>query len=378
MFKEVPTTQFAPPERAEVSVLKKDAAFFNKNGPLNKIADAVSTMLLVLNRQRQIIYANKLFLQSFSPSDIDSLIGKRPGEAVNCIHAYRTGDGCGTTEFCRSCGAVEAVLESQQGKKSEKECRIVTCNKSAFDLRISATPYFKRGIEYTIFAIHDISHEKRRQALEKVFFHDVLNSAGGILGLSGILTEIENREQIVDIAQTINRAAENMVNEILAQRQLNAAENGDLIPELQTINSLLILNDVTKLYSFHDLVKNKSIEIGEDSEDVLLFSDPVILRRIVGNMLKNALEASKPGSTVKLWCVSNHKTVRFSVHNSGYMDEKTQRQIFYRSFSTKGVGRGIGTYSMKLLGEKYLKGKVGFESKRETGTVFYFEVLKCL
>ena len=378
MFKEVPTTQFAPPERAELSVLKKDAAFFKKNDPLNKIADAVSTMLLVLNRQRQIVYANNLFLLSFSESDINNLIGKRPGEAVNCIHAYKTGEGCGTTEFCRSCGAVEAILESQLGKKSEKECRIVTCNNNALDLRITATPYLKRGIEYTIFAIHDISHEKRRQALENIFFHDVLNSAGGILGLSGILSELENREQIIDVAQTINRAAENMAREIIAQRQLNAAENGDLTPDIQSVNSLSILNDVAELYSCHDLVKNKSIEIRKDSEDVRIFTDPVIIRRIVGNMVKNALEASTAGSSVKLWCGSNHNSVRFSVHNSGFMNENTQHQIFQRSFSTKGVGRGIGTYSMKLLGEKYLKGKVGFESTPEKGTVFYFDVLKCL
>mgnify|MGYP006293419399 CR=1 len=36
--------------------------------------------------------------------------------------------------------------------------------------------------------------------------------------------------------------------------------------------------------------------------------------------------------------------------------------LFKRSFSTKGVGRGIGTYSMKLFGEKYLKGKVDFKN----------------
>lgn len=378
MFKEFPATQFAPPERAEPSVLKKDSALFKKNDPLNKIADAVSTMLLVLNRQRQIIYANKLFLQSFSESDIKSLIGKRPGEAVNCIHASKYSDGCGTSEFCRNCGAVEAILESQIGKKSEKECRIVTCNNSALDLKVTATPYVKRGIEYTIFAIQDISHEKRRLALEKVFFHDVLNSAGGILGLSGILTEIENREQIIDIAQTINRAAENITSEIIAQRQLSAAERGDLIPDIQLINSVPVLNDVAKLYSGHDLFITKNISICKELEEVSFYSDPVLVRRIVGNMLKNALEASTHGATVKLSCVSNCNTIRLSVHNNGFINKNIQNQIFQRSFSTKGTGRGIGTYSMKLLGEKYLNGKIGFESTPEKGTIFYFDVLKSL
>jgi sensor histidine kinase regulating citrate/malate metabolism len=48
--------------------------------------------------------------------------------------------------------------------------------------------------------------------------------------------------------------------------------------------------------------------------------------------------------------------------------------LFRRSFSTKGRGRGIGTYSMKLLGEKYLKGRVWFTSSPNAGTTFFIEV----
>ena len=47
--------------------------------------------------------------------------------------------------------------------------------------------------------------------------------------------------------------------------------------------------------------------------------------------------------------------VRFSVHNSGAMAPGVRLQIFQRSFSTKrGEGRGVGTYGVKLFGERYL------------------------
>ena len=49
--------------------------------------------------------------------------------------------------------------------------------------------------------------------------------------------------------------------------------------------------------------------------------------------------------------------------------------MFQRSFSTKGAGRGLGTYSIKLLGEKYLNGKVGFISEQGRGTIFSVELI---
>ena len=59
------------------------------------------------------------------------------------------------------------------------------------------------------------------------------------------------------------------------------------------------------------------------------------------------------------------------MHNGGVIPPEVQARIFQRSFSTKAArGRGLGTYSMKLLGERYLGGEVSFVSTPETGTVF--------
>jgi sensor histidine kinase regulating citrate/malate metabolism len=58
------------------------------------------------------------------------------------------------------------------------------------------------------------------------------------------------------------------------------------------------------------------------------------------------------------------------VKNENVMTEEVQMQLFHRSFSTKGNGRGLGTYSIRLLTENYLKGEVGFTSSASTGTIF--------
>jgi len=73
---------------------------------------------------------------------------------------------------------------------------------------------------------------------------------------------------------------------------------------------------------------------------------------------------------------TQNKEVLFWVHNSTHMPEETQSQIFKRSFSTKGKSRGLGTYSIRLLSEEYLGGKVWFESTPEKGTTFYLKLKK--
>jgi sensor histidine kinase regulating citrate/malate metabolism len=70
-------------------------------------------------------------------------------------------------------------------------------------------------------------------------------------------------------------------------------------------------------------------------------------------------------------CAVEGDSVVFSVHNPAVMPRDVQLQMFQRSFSTKGSGRGLGTYSIKLLTERYLRGSVRFESRRDYGTTFY-------
>ncbi len=92
--------------------------------------------------------------------------------------------------------------------------------------------------------------------------------------------------------------------------------------------------------------------------------DPSQLQQVILNLMVNARDAMPNGGEVV-----------FEVHNPGVMPETVQRQIFQRSFSTKDeVGRGIGTYSVRLLAEQYLGGRVSFVSEPEAGTIFTVRV----
>ena len=94
------------------------------------------------------------------------------------------------------------------------------------------------------------------------------------------------------------------------------------------------------------------------------------------NLVKNALEATPENGTVILGVENLHKMIRFRVKNEGVIPRDIQLQLFQRSFTTRGIGRGLGTYSIKLLTENYLKGYVSFISNEAEGTIFRVDLNK--
>lgn len=369
-------TQFAPAERATFETLQRQQNHFAAAGLMTGILNALPDGLVILNEQRQIVFSNDAFYQAAQMKQDGSMLGARPGEALNCIHAFELDGGCGTTEFCSTCGAIKSILQAQKGHKSVQECRITRHNEvggeESLDLRVWTTPIRSNDETFTIFAVHDISDEKRRRVLENIFFHDLRNTAGFIQGMAELATKTGDSEEMksVDFMGLLQQASHQLVDEIEAQRQLLAAENGDLDLDKRQISSLQLLQNVTGMYERHRVGEERFVQIDPHSESVEMLTDPTLLKRVLGNMVKNALEASKPGETVTVGSDFFGGYVRFWVHNPAFMPRHVQLQIFQRSFSTKGHGRGLGTYSMKLLSERYLHGRVTFKSSPQEGTVF--------
>jgi len=367
-------TKYAAAERADTETLKKQRAVFSEETSLLSLMNAVPNIVLILNEERQIVYANNLLSQFLGLDDWEKVVGKRPGELFQCCHSDELPGGCGTTEFCEVCGVVNSILDSLKGSENIRECRMLTKNKGALDLRVQATPFLKDNHTFTIFSIMDVSDEKRRQALERIFFHDVLNTAGGIYGLTDILMEEEDPAESLEVVQILKEASGRLMEEIQGQRQLTAAERGDLTVSLAGISTLSSINETIKMISGHEAAGDKTISVDAEAADVRVISDPVLLRRVLVNMVKNALEATSHGGVILISCSKSHGSVEFSVHNDTTMSRDVQLQLFQRSFSTKGYGRGIGTYSMKLLGEKYLKGSVWFRGAEGEGTTMFLKL----
>ena len=333
--------------------------------------DAIPVIVLLLNNRRQVVLANQQTLQA-TRMGLEWVLGKRPGEAFGCIHAHSEPGGCGTTEFCAKCGAVRAVLMGLEGQKSVQECSMLRrgdMGVEALDLEVSSSPILVDGVNYLLFCIQDLSDLKRRRTLERLFFHDMLNTTGGLRGLMDMLRE-EVPEELREDAEFIYITLNRQVEELLSQKDLMAAENNELTPVFSALQSRELLDGAAKMGASLSQARGKVIRVLPESASVQFVSDHTLVRRVLGNMVKNALEASIAGECVTLSCHEELERILFRVHNPMVMTDDVRLRVFKRNFSTKGLGRGLGTYGMKLLSEHYLGGEVDFTTREGEGTTF--------
>jgi signal transduction histidine kinase len=165
-----------------------------------------------------------------------------------------------------------------------------------------------------------------------------------------------------------------LLEEIMSQRALTYAENGELQPNFAIVSTSHILEETVAYLSHHTVSFDKTVLISEDVFNTIISTDEVLLKRVLINMLKNALEASPKEAVILLNCKDDDDFVCFTVHNQGFMSAETQAQVFQRSFSTRGADRGFGTYSIKLLTTRYLKGTAGFTTSIKEGTEFFVKI----
>lgn len=373
-------TYFAPAERASMESIRDARSKVLASPLLGMLLEALPDFALVLNRERQIVAANGLFLQAFNVVDFEHMIGKRPGEAVACILSFDTPAGCGTGEHCSTCGAVVAMLRSTESStRITSECRLTVNpeNPVALDLQVVATPVELEGERFTLCILKDISTEKRRLVLERVFFHDVINTVGGIHGVASLLAEHAGLEadREAEYRQWMITLTERLLEEINHHRKLLAAERGEFKPMLGLVSVSQLVQEVHTLYLNHGVCEHRNLVLGH-LPDCQIISDGALLRKILGNLVKNALEATPRGGTVAMSASEGDDEVSFRIHNPTVMPRNVQLQLFQRSFSTKGEGRGIGTYSIRLFGERYLKGNIDFTSREPDGTTFIFTIPK--
>jgi len=367
-------TFFAPPERADERLLRDHVDLVSESPLVDGLMQTVSGLLAVLNEQRQILALNESLLDLLGVGDAEEVLGLRLGEAIRCVHAQDPPAGCGTTEHCSSCGAAIALVTSlQEDAPRERDCAVsVNMDGEERDLylKVHCRPVKLEEHRVLLLFLQDATSQQQRASLERAFFHDIANTVNCLVNASELLM-MEGGAGGSDVDQKIYQYALRLVREITMQRHLVRAGEPSYEPVIRRVRVGELLRELRSTFAGHPAAENKTLQMKNLGPEVSVRADRHLLIRVLDNMVTNALEASAEGDGIKVWVETDGDWISFCVWNRQPVPEPVRKRVFQRNYSTKpGAGRGIGTYSMKLFGEKYLGGKVAFTTSEADGTTF--------
>ncbi len=335
--------------------------------PCSAVFGNIPLPMLVVNNTRQIVYANARMLDSLKQESLDGLLGQRPGELLHCLFSVEHADGCGVSEYCRGCGALRAMCTGLAGQASRALTSVLSRGEglNTKDLMIDCSHLGIGDEHFALLFIEDVTWRREERDMERMFFHDMLNLAGGIKGLIDIVA-VDVQPNLRNEAKLMREGYQLLLDELALQAELKAACNGELQPEVIRVPVLELLRNVAGLYQVHPSGRGKQLRVASGTLPETIRTDPRIFTRVLGNLVKNALEAAPDGSEVVLGCRSDEGGTWFYVENEGAVSQRVRDALFTPDMeSSESGGRGLGLRSVKLFVEKYLGGRVAFDGRND-------------
>ena len=199
---------------------------------------------------------------------------------------------------------------------------------------------------------HDIRNPLQSISGELYLIRSELNSSGDI-------EKNKLRESLEMIENQID-----YVNKIVLDLQDFARPLNPVAQETNledTVESLLMKTDIPQnIRAFSEIQK----------EAKKMMTDPTFLRRILQNLIANAIQAMPQGGKLSVKAEKNEKNVLITVADTGNgIPEEAKTKMFQPLFTTKAKGQGFGLAVCKRLVEAQC-GEITFESEVGKGTAF--------
>ncbi|MDR1171832.1 MAG: hypothetical protein LBL24_05190 [Bacteroidales bacterium] len=357
-------TYHAPEKRSSQRAITRKHKLVNGKEYAQQIVKSMPNLGVILDKNRQIVYANEAITSLLGLGTMDKTLGLRPGELVSCIYSDMTEGGCGTSRACRNCGAVNTIMKCIKSHNQENgECHInslVDGQLTSFDFKISCAPLEINGDFFVVTNLADIkgSEEKRKEFLNKTVFGSGSNSDISVLG--NLVEKVDESGQLDNLLDTLKQTGSSpFADEFIEHQRLVDAKNGVLKMQLTSVNAFNILDDAVRAVRTQKISQGKKIALAPPFPEITLTTDVDILAQILRSMLINAVSMVSDGDIVYAGYEGTKYALSFYVFNTGVIPEHLQNNVFQKKFT-----------GIKLLGEQVLNGYVGYESAKESGTRF--------
>lgn len=207
--------------------------------------------------------------------------------------------------------------------------------------------------------------------------HDLKTPLSTIYGYSMMLESKQydwTPEEVKEMGQIVREKSEYMSKLIEDLNLTYRLKNAALPIERRMISVVPFIRNVTKDFTKNTFSEGYDITFSTKNEDILFAIDEAWFRRILENLLANAVKHNKKGTAIQVALEESAEQLILKVKDNGRgMDEETIHQLFnryYRGTNTKGPseGTGLGLAIAKELVHLH-NGTIHVNSRINAGTV---------
>ena len=213
-----------------------------------------------------------------------------------------------------------------------------------------------------------------KRTLAQTLVHDLKNPLSAILGNLDLL-ELRGAEELRYLVQRSKQGAVRMLKMILNLLDVEGLEEGRLVPSLQRLDAVDLVGST--LAEAEAAAEQKGVRLAlEPGGAVFIDADPVLLRRVVDNLLSNAVAHTPQDHAVTIAVGLREEGVEIRVEDEGPgIPEDHRERIFekYAQAEMRKTGitanRGLGLTFCRLAIEAH-GGTIWVEEAEGGGACF--------
>ncbi|MDL2296340.1 GHKL domain-containing protein [Bacteroidales bacterium OttesenSCG-928-E04] len=242
----------------------------------------------------------------------------------------------------------EQLFAVFEGAISGENCSVTFNNEKGavtFSVRISETIIKEEALR--IFVLHNINNELDDKEIEswmkitRILTHEIMNGITPITSISStLLSQEQSPAEMKSAIETIHNTTKGLTSFVESYRKYTSvpAPNPLLFYLSPFLNELIIM------ISQEDPLIETRLDVS--TEDLLLFADENLIRQVITNLLRNAVQAVRtcenPRISISAYNNANEEVVIEVADNGIGINDEISSDIFTPFFTTKTDGSGIG------------------------------------
>lgn len=322
--------------------------------------------VLVIDSEKNILFMNPFFKNTFPMRETTS--GKK------------------VTDIIRDNTLLEAIDKTLQSK-GDTPLKVTIQGKNGEVLEVRLLLFVEESLKGLIGFFHDITEEKRVEAIKRDFVanvsHELRTPLASIKGYAETLLDgaMDDREILKNFLSIIDKHANRMTALIDDLLILSKLESQQMPLKLEEVDIKGLIHGV--IHGVEKNARDKGLKLIGDVQKGLpkIMTDKVRLEQVIVNLIDNALKYTNQGEVRVKACIEG-ENLRVDVEDSGTgIPEKDLARIFERFYRVdKGRSRDLGGTGLGLAIVKHIiqahNGKIWVQSLQGKGTTFTFTIPK--